>query len=866
MKTMRQKTPIKVLPRQAPLQTRGNSGNNLPSDPVQVYCRVRPLPCESDLSCLRVTAHNTVVLTPPEIAINFKISTLKETQYMFKHVFEASDTQHEVYSTVAQPLVEGLIRGKNGLLFTYGVTGSGKTYTMTGDIQHRGIMPRCLDALFRTIADYQAKKFIFKPDRLNGFDILSEADAMLERQAELHSRMNRMKRKDTDPEIASKASVEPSELSGVDEDNIYSVFITYVEVYNNCVYDLLEESSVHRTLQSKMVREDANHNMFVHGVTETEVKTMEEALEVFQIGQKRKRVGHTILNAESSRSHSVFTIRLVQAPIDNHGETVVQDRNAIIVSQLSLVDLAGSERTNRTGNTGQRLREAGNINNSLMTLRTCLEILRENQMTGNNKKVPYRESKVTHLFKNYFDGEGQVRMIVCVNPRAEDYDETAQVMKFAEMTQDVQIARPTPVKIDAGLTPGRRKANQLFKMAMNDIEKRHKDVPKIDVDLGLVYSLGPNFPEMKIDDPESNEIIQKLIKLLEMRIGKRKSLCEDFDARLDRFRMNMLRIEKENAAFKAENTSIKGVLSQSRQKIKAMENKIVIYESSIDDLNRRNRTLEERVRDLQTQLNQKTQQLNQKEMEKERQRKKYNSKIAVESEKMSRELELKLQQQKNKLQEEMRDKDERLRLVSEIIKGETPVKKVARSNSVDELATPVSSQTSAPPANGVLYTPRAARGIAVANPRHRRSRSTGERWLEHRAPNPVPLGTIFQPYYVSRKSVTKLNDARDVTNAKASKYCLISQDADTDGDVETKIFKGDVVPTSGGGAQVIFNDVEFLKQHSPTKSPISKKRPSSHLANSSINTPVVIDVQGTGSKGSAATEAQNRSEGKKPRL
>lgn len=59
-----------------------------------------------------------------------------------------------------------------------------------------------------------------------------------------------------------------------------------------------------------------------------------------------------------------------------------------------------------------------------MTLRTCLEILRENQSQGTNKMVPYRESKLTLLFKNYFDGEGQVRMIVCVNPRADDYDET----------------------------------------------------------------------------------------------------------------------------------------------------------------------------------------------------------------------------------------------------------------------------------------------------------------------------------------------------------------------------------------------------------------------------------------------------------
>lgn len=66
----------------------------------------------------------------------------------------------------------------------------------------------------------------------------------------------------------------------------------------------------------------------------------------------------------------------------------------------------------------------GNINNSLMTLRSCMEILRENQIQGTSKMVPYRDSKLTHLFKNYFDGEGQVRMIVCVNPRTDDYDET----------------------------------------------------------------------------------------------------------------------------------------------------------------------------------------------------------------------------------------------------------------------------------------------------------------------------------------------------------------------------------------------------------------------------------------------------------
>lgn len=273
--------------------------------------------------------------------------------------------------------------------------------------------------------------------------------------------------------------------------------------------------------------------MFVHGVTELEVKSVEEALSAFHSGQKRKRMGHTLLNAESSRSHCVFTIRLVQSPVDQHGENIVQDKSKMMVSQLSLVDLAGSERTNRTKNSGQRLREAGNINNSLMTLRNCLDILRENSQTGGYKKVPYRDSKLTHLFKNYFDGEGHVKMIVCINPRSEDYDETAHVMKFAEITQEVQIARQTPMRptLEHGLTPGRRKANQLFRMAMQNLEDIGRtDAKDIEIDLGMVYKL-PSFPEFHLRSENISEVMRELMQCLEDRLRCRPRLLDDFDAR-----------------------------------------------------------------------------------------------------------------------------------------------------------------------------------------------------------------------------------------------------------------------------------------------------------------------------------------------
>lgn len=155
-------------------------------DPVQVYCRLRPMPYSTDVSCMKVVSNTTIIVTPPESAVNFRSTNVqKEIQTTFSSVFTAEVTQREIFDAVALPLVENLIQGRNGLLFTYGVTGSGKTYTMMGETNDSGILPRCLDVIFNSISNYQAKKFVFSPDRLNGFDVQSDTDALLDRQNEL---------------------------------------------------------------------------------------------------------------------------------------------------------------------------------------------------------------------------------------------------------------------------------------------------------------------------------------------------------------------------------------------------------------------------------------------------------------------------------------------------------------------------------------------------------------------------------------------------------------------------------------------------------------------------------------------------------
>ena len=210
--------------------------------------------------------------------------------------------------------------------------------------------------------------------------------------------------------------------------------------------------------ESKNLKEDSKGCMYIKDVAEIEVKSTEEALDLMQRAQKRRVVAYTDLNAESSRSHSIFTIRVVQVAQQQQQDAATSSKNAVHVSQLSLVDLAGSERTKRTKNTGSRLREAGSINSSLMALRNCMETLRENTNSCARKvsaahsspltltlesncsifrcfqMVPYRDSKLTLLFKNYFEGHGRIKMILCINPSAVEFDETI-VSWFAGLFQ-----------------------------------------------------------------------------------------------------------------------------------------------------------------------------------------------------------------------------------------------------------------------------------------------------------------------------------------------------------------------------------------------------------------------------------------------
>ncbi|KAG5448135.1 Kinesin-like protein kif23 [Clonorchis sinensis] len=816
----------------APRHLRSSSGQK-----VQVFCRVKPN--STDLpSCIEIINETTLK------TVGSRAGSYKETLHTFSAVYDDQVSQDVIFQNVALPLVGELLEGKNGLLLTYGTTGSGKTYAMQGTSKEAGILPLALEVLFNSLGDRQTKKYVVKPDGINGFVIQSETDALMDRHHLDYQQRLKLPRNDvlSTPHVKSRASATlplPSKA-------LYAVFISLVEVYNNNIYDLLRETPdiPGRPGVTHALREDAHRNIYVSGCVEAEVKTVDEALKIFAAGQKRRRIGQTALNCESSRSHCVFTIRLVRTGYDEKYDEAIENKDLLVVSQLCLVDLAGSERANRAGTQGDRLKEASNINSSLMNLRKCIEVLREIQSMGQShlglatpggttRVVPYRDTRLTHLFKTYFEGSGRVVMLVCIRQSVADYDETMHVLKFAETSQEVSTFRtpilrarsPAPFNsrstrtqavcasgrsTDSGdttssITMAEEHMNSiLLELAnynteiKNSVSRLLKDdyVSNSGFDLEEILARSPisgghTSDEVEQDSaPEPDRQRTRLCKidteplraLIAQRMECRQRACTALDRELNTFRLVLMDLTNNESPKISHGAANTDVVDRAR--------------------------LEARIRKLEGQLVETS-------AATKRERADHTKRLE--------EYRLEIQRLRDELQQLL---DARLSA-----REPTPTKRRLRpsmsqpnivsmlsrqwENRVAEQEAAKLSSTRRVGHRQAISNNKSSHRVAAFNPRHRRSRSAGGDggvWLEHQESIAAPLGTIFTPRLKNRKSVTQL-ELKDTL--KASNYLLHHQEATPDGNIETKLYKGSIIPTAGGGSAVIFNDVEELRQASP---------------------------------------------------
>ncbi|KAM6086947.1 kinesin-like protein KIF20A [Chlamydotis macqueenii] len=434
--------------------------------PLKVFLRVRPfsiaeLENHESQGCVTIEDSQTVILNAPKESSAMKNSergiSHSVHRFTFSQVFGPETTQSEFFEGSMREIVRAYVNGVNGLVFTYGVTNAGKTFTIQGTSKDFGILPRSLDVIFNHVKGRQYLKMNFKPYLSNDVKKLEEAQvkqeeaiktailASLKEETESisNSITNMCDLESTSSNYTSKSlpsdSLEnnfvPLDMcrTNVHQRTQASVWISFCEIYNEYVYDLLNVLSTSKTQKRRVLRicEDQGGNSYIKDLKWINVESTEEACKILKIGNKNRSFACTRMNEQSSRSHSIFSIRLLRLT-DEHQPHVLG------VSELSFCDLAGSERCNKTQAFGDRLKEAGNINNSLHILGKCIAALKQNQNPKMKPSyIPFRESKLTRLFQPFFCGKGKACMIVNINQHASTYDETLHVMKFSAIAKQI---------------------------------------------------------------------------------------------------------------------------------------------------------------------------------------------------------------------------------------------------------------------------------------------------------------------------------------------------------------------------------------------------------------------------------------------
>lgn len=231
-------------------------------------------------------------------------------------------------------------------------------------------------------------------------------------------------------EMQHRLSVESVAVVEVAQNASLGVFVSFAEIYNEHIYDLLTPQS---TKRDKLHLGNNNGVAYIKNLTMVPVCNGLQAFQILQYGLRNLNYASTRINDHSSRSHSIFTIKLVQASTRQEGHNV---------SYFNFCDLAGSERVKKTLNVGDRLKESNNINTSLLVLGRCITAVRDSQKHKDNRLIPFRESKLTQLFKRALSGLEDISMIVNVNPARNMFDESHHVLNFSAIANEIIVERP----------------------------------------------------------------------------------------------------------------------------------------------------------------------------------------------------------------------------------------------------------------------------------------------------------------------------------------------------------------------------------------------------------------------------------------
>ncbi|XP_040138534.2 kinesin-like protein KIF6 isoform X2 [Ictidomys tridecemlineatus] len=335
---------------------------------IQIFARVKPPARKQQSGIYSIDDDENLtpcleIIIPRDLADGFVNNKRESYKFIFQRIFDQDAKQEIIFENIAKPVAESVLAGYNGTIFAYGQTGSGKTFTITGGAERysdRGIIPRTLSYIFE-----QLQK---------------------------------------------------------DSSKIYTTHISYLEIYNECGYDLLDprhEASRLEDLPKVTLLEDTDQNIHLKNLSLHQATNEEEALNLLFLGDTNRMIAETPMNQASTRSHCIFTIHLSSK---EPGSATVRH------AKLHLVDLAGSERVAKSGVGGQLLTEAKYINLSLHYLEQVIIALSEK----NRSHIPYRNSMMTSVLRDSLGGNCMTTMIATLSLEKRNIDESISTCRFAQ--------------------------------------------------------------------------------------------------------------------------------------------------------------------------------------------------------------------------------------------------------------------------------------------------------------------------------------------------------------------------------------------------------------------------------------------------
>lgn len=512
---------------------------NSKSESVVVHVRLRPFTSD-EVKKKHKSAIQVFDLDNKSIVIK---KDGEKKRFNFNHLLNQDMSQEEIFNIVGLRVINGVLNGYNGTIFAYGMTGTGKTFSMLGKYNYgkqedsnedRGIIPRSLEKIFEHIDE--------------------------------------------------------------DTEYDYSISVGFIQIYMEMIQDLLDpENSLIK------IREIPGKGVYVDNTTWVTVKNVQQAMKTFKFGEQNRATAFTNLNSHSSRSHAVLLVKIEKRKtqlIDVGKSKKIKEEDidgSLTYSILFLVDLAGSERVKKSKATAGRLDEAKKINFSLSCLGNCIQALSERKKGANNH-VPFRDSKLTRLLQDSLGGNSKTSMIVCIGPSNTHCDETVMTLNFGSRAMKIENKPTINKKVDYRVLSiqlqseldGKSDQITSLELKIADLEDKVQVLQNENDELKLYKEAddststntqeNPPIENDKMDIAQFEAMSKDLLKKKEEEfIAKRKEDLKNF-----KLKHAELMMKKEQEYKNILEDADKLILEQEKE-IESLQRKIKDYESEIQE-------------------------------------------------------------------------------------------------------------------------------------------------------------------------------------------------------------------------------------------------------------------------------------------